>query len=494
MLRAAPLTPLVGAAAAEGVDVDVGDLEALATVVLRRLMKTRGMKTTRAMSHVRVIRCVPVVSPAFPAPACPPCYAADAPHFARRAARSAPVAPGGARLSPIHSCGIAAECVYCRGLTFPDERGKCCHKGTHVLDAIDNPRLGSEERAMLHAPHLSHCSRVINSALSFAVIGTTPTAAHGGRGIRCKKYPGVYTLHGRTYHMWVPPGDAGPARGHTLPDVLLLDRVDSVTRKPHGLALLKSWRLYLRERHPLARTLAHVGDVNVPGRGRVRPLAVSVAPGSAASSNMEIAFVYPDSPAGPPALCGTVFPLRSVPGAEYNKTFVPDTSALFDVMRFPLKHSDGRGGFNQPPTTSRSERDGSVRASSARRISRARPTPSSREGHPFTLFQWTKANLYQCPRLHALARLMQEWVLTQFSRWQHDHIEFLRHRARTAFMAPMHAVRAGVDAINDARRRVYLSSKFVGCKRYLAGKVADGMAIVQVCSGAGRCGVRGCNR
>ena len=44
----------------------------------------------------------------------------------------------------------------------------------------------------------------------------------------------------------------------------------------------------------------------------------------------------------------------------------------------------------------------------------------------------------------------------------------------------MRAVREGAEAILNCRRRVYLSQKVVGSKRYLDGKVADAMAIVQV--------------
>ena len=75
---------------------------------------------------------------------------------------------------------------------------------------------------------------------------------------------------------------------------------------------------------------------------------------------------------------------------------------------------------------------------------------------------------------------MQDWALNQFSRFQHDMLAFRRHSQRTAFFAPMRAVREGAEAILNCRRRVYLSQKVVGSKRYLDGKVADAMAIVQL--------------
>ena len=365
---------------------------------------------------------------------------------------------------------------------FPSERLKCCQGGKRILDDIDNPPIGRRERELLNEPGMSHYSRIINSLLSFAIIGTTPTERHGGRGLRSEELPGrgppaVFTLHGRTYHMWVPPSDHGPARGYTLPDVFLLDRIDTVANRPRGMALLNSWRRYLRTNHPLARTLAHSIDYN--RRRHSRPISVKVAPSTAVSAEMEIALVYPDTEDGPARRYAFPFPLEADPTAEYRNTFVPDTSALYDVMHYPLLHPRGIGGFNQPATTSRRERDSTIRESAASRVVYAAPQPNGAR-HQFTLFQWAKANIFQNPRLHHHGRLMQEWALNQYSRFVHDDLEYRRHRARTAYFAPMHAVRQGPEAIRNERRRVYLSSKVVGSKRYLDGKVADAMAVVQV--------------
>ena len=371
---------------------------------------------------------------------------------------------------------------------FPQERLKCCQGGTRVLDEVDNPPIRRKEREILETAGMSHYSRIINSLLSFAVIGTTPTERHGGRGLRSEQLPGrgpppVFTLHGRTYHMWVPPSDHGPARGYTLPDVFLLDRIDTLSNRPRGMALLSSWRRYLRSNHPLARTLAHSIDYN--RRRGSHPISVSVAPSTAVSAEMEIALVYPDTEAGPPGRFAIPFPLAGDPDAEYRNTFVPDTSALYDVMHYPLLHPRGMGGFNQPATTSRRERNSYIRHSAASRVVYAAPQPDGSR-HQFTLFQWAKANLFQNPRLHHHGRLMQEWALNQYSRFVHDDLEFRRHKARTTYFAPMHAVRQGPEAIRNARRRVYLSSKVVGSKRYLDGKVADAMAVVQAsASGSG---------
>ena len=365
---------------------------------------------------------------------------------------------------------------------FPAERGLCCAAGSRVLRKIDNPPITRKQAALLGARHMSHYSRIINSLLSFAAIGTTPTQGRGGRGIRCREFPGVFSLHGRTYHLWVPPSNPGPARGHrrfnSVPSIMLLDRVDSVSDRRAAMTLLTQWRAYLHAHHPLAKSLAHVGDRQQSGRAV--PLAVSIAPSTAVSAPMEVALVYPDSAAGPPARFAVPFPLRSDPASRHPNTFVSAASALYDVLFYPLYHNFGRGGFNMPATYSRVARDSSILASAASRVCCARATREGSRGHAFTLLQWAKANLYQNSRLHALGRLTQEWALDQFSRFEHDNLEHIKAQARNAFYAPMHAVRRGVEAIKDWRRRVRLSSSFVGCKRYLDGKVADGMAIVQV--------------
>jgi hypothetical protein len=368
-------------------------------------------------------------------------------------------------------------------MVFPEERGKCCARGTRVLDGVDNPPIDAAEQRLLDMPKASYYSKSVNSMLSFAVIGTTPGKTKGGRGLNLpkKRGPCVYTLQGSTYHMWVPPSDRGPARGYTngggdaLPDIFVLDGAKYIASDRSAVALMRGWRKYLRATHPLARVLKHVNDIP----DRPTPLEVRIAASTAVSDEMEIALVYPDDNPGPPSRTAFCFPMASDPAATYKNTRVPDVSALFDIMRYPLLFCRGRGGFNMPATTSRVARLGGVMLSAAGRVARALPSRTGAR-HVFTLVQWARSHIYQNSRLHAHGRLMQEWVLNQFSRFQKDALEFLRHRTKTAFMAPMHAVRAGSEAIEEFRRRVYLSSKFVGGKRYLNGKVADGMAIVMV--------------
>lgn len=385
---------------------------------------------------------------------------------------------GGLRTTPIHSCGVAAPCTHCKSLVFPSERGKCCANGALVLDPTDNPTIHRKERELLTAPKMSFYSGMINSLLSFAVLGTTPTKERGGKCMQ-NKYPGVTTLHGRTYHLWVPPSDKGPARGHTrggadLPDIFLIDRVSLLKDNRVGHALLKRWRQFLHSRHPLARTLAHAFE----RREGKRAISISIAPSTAISDEMEVALVFPDDAGGPPARFALAFPLRSRRRDKFKSVFVPETSALFDVMHYPLLNPKGTGGFNVPATNSRRIRCAGIVASAASRVVCGMERNGTRR--QFTLLKWAKANLYQNLRLHYLGRLMQEWALNQFSRYQHDYLEHLRNLGRACFVAPMAAVRAGAAAIEESRRRVYLSSKVVGSKRYLDGKVADGMAIVQV--------------
>jgi hypothetical protein len=329
---------------------------------------------------------------------------------------------------------------------------------------------------LLIQPKMSYYSRIINSLLAFAAVGTTPTKPHGGRGLRCPDYPGVFTLHGRTYHVWVPPSEEGPARGHTLPlpDSLLLDRIDSIANKRKALELLDRWRRYLRTHNPLSNTLAHAFDRRHRGE---EALSVSIAPSTEISNEMEVALVYPDSPSGPPERYAVSFPLRPNRRDKHKNRMVPESSALYDIMHYPLLHPRGQGGFNMPATASRLSRNSSIAASSASRVVRAKPHAGKR--HQFTLQQWAKANVYQNERLHHLGRLMQEWCLDQFSRIQRDNLAYLQNRAQSVFVVPMRAIRAGAKAIAAARRRVYLSRKVVGSRRYLDGKVADGMAIVQ---------------
>ena len=169
-----------------------------------------------------------------------------------------------------------------------------------------------------------------------------------------------------------------------------------------------------------------------------RPISVSVAPSTAISAEMEIALVYPDVDTGPPGRYAVAFPLETNPLLQYNKVKIPDTSALCDVMHYPLLHPTGIGGFNQPATYSRMDRVPSIRASAASRVVRAVPVNGSQ--YTFTVFvgKVKPVSKFTSPLPRSShARLGSEPILAVSARYarfptpQPAHCFFCPHACRT---------------------------------------------------------------
>ena len=222
--------------------------------------------------------------------------------------------------------------------------------------------------------------------------------------------PCVLYLHGRIHHRWFPPSQDGPARRHALADAsLVLDRATTLDRR--GKELLLRYREYLQERHPLARVLAHASEYAREHGGE--PVAISVAPSSAASAEMEVALVYADNsedPQGPPARYAVLLPLSAPEGARHLANFVSYFSSLYDTTMYPILHPGGDGGFTMAAIPSRVDRTPGLAAAAASCSNYAEDFPrGSGRRHRFTLLEWVKALLYQSQRLQLTGRLMQEW-------------------------------------------------------------------------------------
>ena len=136
------------------------------------------------------------------------------------------------------------------------------------------------------ATHSSHSVPLVRHLQSIMVDGALPVL----------NTQVSYHLHGRSYHLWVPPSEAGPARGHTLPSVMLIDRIDHMDEG--GLGLLQRWRDMIQAEHPLSRVLAHASDL--ADETGAAPIAIRVGPSTPISDEMEVALVYPNSDRGPP--------------------------------------------------------------------------------------------------------------------------------------------------------------------------------------------------
>ena len=298
----------------------------------------------------------------------------------------------------------------------------------------------------------------------------------GGRGLTSPLYPGVYHCHGRTYSMWAPPSTPGPAQRHTMTDdAVLLDSVDAIRG---GEGLFNRFRRLLRTENPLARELSHVSDAAVSRDAQ--QMSIRIAPSTPIHSEMEVALVFPVNDGDAPALRYAVtFPLYHDPSARFYNVFVPAYSSLYDLLTYPLLYLRGVGGFNMPAIRSRADRYPGVIESAASRQNLARF--AVRGVHAvFTLHKWIKANIFQNPRLHYYGRLAQAWVLDMFSRDQHENLQFMSHdRTIQSFRVPVSAVEESAEAVAQCQRRVAIPHTVVGSQRFLADKIADGMAVVQ---------------
>jgi hypothetical protein len=139
-------------------------------------------------------------------------------------------------------------------------------------------------------------------------------------------------------------------------------------------------------------------------------------------------------------------------------------------MHYVLLFPYGTGGFNMPPTRSRTERyryDPSFIRSALNRPS------VSRTGRQFTLFEWLKAFIFQSMRFRCLGRLGQAFMLDEFARWQRDEFDTMRDNPNIQqFRAPRRAIDDGTVAAERRRINVRMPRGVIGSKKYLEGKIA----------------------
>lgn len=119
--------------------------------------------------------------------------------------------------------------------------------------------------------------------------------------------------------------------------------------------------------------------------------------------------------------------------------------------------------------------------------------PESTMGTPLTVRTFTKAAVFQCVILMAMARLMQEWVLGQFSRWQEIQfatIDAMKRSGKLVMRRSAEAVRAAARVAGSAAMGPYadligkpapdrLPGSVPGSKAYQQRLIDDGMAVIE---------------
>ena len=123
-----------------------------------------------------------------------------------------------------------------------------------------HPPLDAEYQALLLEPHISHNSRLLNSALALGSQGTFPSREQGGLGMH-EQYAAFLSLFGKSYLAMRSPHDGcSPFDNHLLPSQVLFDGAAEDYGEDYAGQLLR-FRNYLHLHHPLSRRLRRVIDM-----------------------------------------------------------------------------------------------------------------------------------------------------------------------------------------------------------------------------------------
>ena len=294
------------------------------------------------------------------------------------------------RLCP-HGCGA---------MVWPEEGTVCCNGGKHILGPQYNPPIDADYMRILQEPHMSKDSRKLNNALAMGTQGTYPSKALGGLAWH-EMYYAHLALQGTTYMVMYGTESNNAFDIHLLPRQLLLDGAEQDLGRHYSERLLQV-RDYLGKNHPLARRLCAIADM--PGRRIDMTPYMRIEAQDLRTSAMELALVSN-------GVMGTQDRQNRVLYFDMRRheegrppTEVHRHNALYDLLMFPMLHEKGVGGFFIA-------KDSKV---------------TSTTGAKLTLQAYTRAMLFQNPRLHYLGRLAQEYALVQHSRNVEDTMQYQR--------------------------------------------------------------------
>jgi hypothetical protein len=139
--------------------------------------------------------------------------------------------------------------------------------------------------------------------------------------------------------------------------------------------------------------------------------------------------------------------------------------AMFELLQFPLLYEKGIGGYYLPDKVD-GQRGGGV---------------VSTTGVSLSLQDYSRAMLYQNPRMHYMGRLAQEWALVMHSRHVENILNFQKNKELQARLQRRRRdaeMRRGVNGGEEgAGSRQGMTASVVGSKKYNQALVEDSCAV-----------------
>ena len=348
-----------------------------------------------------------------------------------------------ARVMQVQAHRLAARvpCRHCGTLMWPSEGAACCAGGKHILGPAFNPPIDDEYLSMMRQPHFSHDSRLINSALALGSQCTAPSRAMGGLGFHEQHYAHL-SLLGTTYLVLRNPhAGNNPFDNYLLPRDLLLETATHDLGAGYAERLLAA-RAYLHAHHPMACRLRPVADV--PAERLDFSSVIRLEANSTHKGAMELAHVSSGVVPKEDSNRVLYFDLRKHEQGGLEPTSVSSFNALFEVLQFPLLFEKGVGGYF---------------------YAKGGDAVVSTTGARLTLSDYSRAMVYQNPRLHHMGRLAQEYALVQHSRHVNYLLMYQRNGMLQGNLRRRRDKKAGVAGDGT---RVSMSASVVGSRRLCA--------------------------
>ena len=260
----------------------------------------------------------------------------------------------------------------------------------------------------------------------------------GGLGFHEQHYAHL-SLLGTTYLVLRNPHAGNNAFDNfLLPRELLLETATHDLGKDYAARLLGA-RDYLHVHHPMAMRLRPVADV--PAERIDFSSVIRLEANSTHRGAMELAHVSSGVMAKEDSLNRVLyFDLRKHERGGLEPTSVSSFNALFELLQFPLLFEKGVGGYFYP---------------------KGGDAVSSTTGARLTLSEYSRAMVYQNPRLHLMGRLAQEYALVQHTR----HVDYvLQYQRNGKLQGNLRRRRDKRDGVAGDGTRVSMSSSVVGSK------------------------------
>ena len=308
-----------------------------------------------------------------------------------------------------YNIGERAPCPHgCGASVFHGEGTFCCRGGEQILGAAYNPPISPEYLELISCHGFSANSRFLNDRLSFAAPLTSPSRGEGGLGYTTHQGGFLHVL-GKAYAL-LRSLLSGPSGFdvYRVPDNVIYDGAEMDMGRDFANQLI-GVRNYLLRQHPMARRLVPI--VDAPGEHVDLSGMITIDARSAPTGRLEMAAL--SSGVRPPA--GSNFVMifnmgRNARGEAATPSTVSPHNALWELLQWPLLFEEGIGGYF------------SNYGAGGKQV-------TSTAGIKLSLRDYSRAMLFQNARMGYAGRLMQEWLLAQYSRQVDNSLHYLQSAA-----------------------------------------------------------------